>query len=843
MLKHLLRESSQIPLDFVRQLAQVPGVAKACNVRSCSTSSSSTCLPLTTPVYMIWGANTDVGKTLVSAGLAAATKRSNRLLTFIKPVQTGFPKDSDARLVALASGATPSLGAHAARLDGLHSADTSEAGSYDTARTLFAWTDPVSPSVAAQTEGHAVTDAQLHTAVLAGLNDAADLCHQHNLPGITFVETAGGPASPAPSGSLQCDCWRHLRLPAILVGDARLGGISTSVTAYETLRSRGYDVPIIVLAAGSHARPNRDAIQANVRAETDVVLLPHPLPALPASKNRTALDGALQEWLQNCAAAFDALLAQLVSQHQQRMILLGEAQSAAKKNFWWPFTQHSTVLQDSVTVIDSRCGESFAVYQPGNKSDAAAQLQMQYDACASWWTQGISAELQPRLVSSMAYAAGRYGHVIFPENTHQPALHLAQKLLDGVGQGWAGKVFFSDNGSTAIEVAIKMAMRKYKHDRPGIIFARSPSDAGTRTHTQAACDSHAELHVIGLTNGYHGDTLGAMDAVAETPYNNDDQTPWFRSRGLFLQPPTVGLTQGQWQVSIPSKMWDYLKQHAGSQMDDGQLTFPRREGVFGQRQDAQDAYAAYIASHWQQYEAGRAVRIAACIMEPVLQGAGGMVMIDPAFQRAMAQHCQEHNIPVILDEVFSGIWRLGHLSAADMLGIKPDIACYAKLLTGGMLPLSATLATNSIFEAFQHDSKLKALLHGHSYTAHAIGCSAAVTALDLYTDPACNPNLREPDQQTASPSLVELWDEQIVDQLSRHARVQKLTVLGTVFAAELKTEGVSGYGATEAIQVAKDLRLRGIYARPLGNVVYLMVTPTTAQETCKRLLQELHSVL
>ncbi len=97
---------------------------------------------------------------------------------------------------------------------------------------------------------------------------------------------------------------------------------------------------------------------------------------------------------------------------------------------------------------------------------------------------------------------------------------------------------------------------------------------------------------------------------------------------------------------------------------------------------------------------------------------------------------------------------------------------------GGMLPLSATLATNSVFEAFQHDSKLKALLHGHSYTAHAIGCSAAVTALDLYTDPACNPNLREPDQQTASVSLVELWDEQIVDQLSRHARVQKLTVLG-----------------------------------------------------------------
>ncbi len=93
----------------------------------------------------------------------------------------------------------------------------------------------------------------------------------------------------------------------------------------------------------------------------------------------------------------------------------------------------------------------------------------------------------------------------------------------------------------------------------------------------------------------------------------------FQSRGLFLQPPTVGLTQGQWQISIPSEMWDFVNRNAGSQMDDVQLTFPRREGVFRQRQDVQDAYASYIASHWQQYESGRPVRIAACIMEPVLQ--------------------------------------------------------------------------------------------------------------------------------------------------------------------------------------------------------------------------------
>lgn len=100
------------------------------------------------------------------------------------------------------------------------------------------------------------------------------------------------------------------------------------------------------------------------------------------------------------------------------------------------------------------------------------------------------------------------------------------------------------------------------------------------------------------------------------------------------------------------------------------------------------------------------------------------------------------------------------------------------IYAGGMLPLSATLATNSIFTAFQDDSKLKALLHGHSYTAHAIGCSAAVTALDMYTDPACNPNLCKTHGENGCSHLVELWDEKLVHQLSEHKRVQKLVVLG-----------------------------------------------------------------
>ncbi|CAI7863164.1 unnamed protein product, partial [Closterium sp. NIES-53] len=113
----------------------------------------------------------------------------------------------------------------------------------------------------------------------------------------------------------------------------------------------------------------------------------------------------------------------------------------------------------------------------------------------------------------------------------------------------------------------------------------------------------------------------------------------------------------------------------------------------------------------------------------VLHGAGGMVMIDPLFQRSLVSFCRAHAIPVIFDEVFAGCWRLGHQSAAELLGCSPDIACYAKLLTGGMIPLAVTLASSSVFDAFYGSSKLDALLHGHSYTAHPAGCAAACVSL------------------------------------------------------------------------------------------------------------------
>lgn len=447
--------------------------------------------------------------------------------------------------------------------------------------------------------------------------------------------------------------------------------------------------------------------------------------------------------------------------------------------------------------------------------------------------QGVSAEAVPPMARAVGHALSRYGHVIFPQNVHEPALQLAHRALELVGGDWASRVFFTDNGSTAIEVALKMAFRKYMVD-----------------HGILEDDSGVQLEVLGLADAYHGDTLGAMDAVAPSPYNGRKQTPWFTGRGLFLDAPTVGLQGGDWKVMLPDDML------AGSGAETVKTAvFKSLDDVFSNASAAPRAefYRQQIEARMQQHLANNpATALGACIMEPVLQGAGGMQLIDPEFQRAMAAVCKAHGIPLIVDEVFTGFWRLGHPSGASLLGITPDIACYAKLLTGGVVPMALTLATDAVFRSFEGNSKAYALLHGHSYTAHPVGCSAALQALATFTDPGVNANLCSPGAQgrcqngnqctTSCSRLLPLWDEERVQQLSRKEGVERIVALGTVLAVELKASA-TGYTSNAAVGVVAELRQRGVFTRPLGNVVYVMVTPMTSRKQCNVLLTALEKSL
>jgi len=223
-------------------------------------------------------------------------------------------------------------------------------------------------------------------------------------------------------------------------------------------------------------------------------------------------------------------------------------------------------------------------------------------------------------------------------------------------------------------------------------------------------------------------------------------------------------------------------------------------------------------------------------MEAVMHGAGGMDLIDPLFQHQLAKAAKARKVPVVMDEVFAGLWRLGRESPCHLARIEPDVACYAKLLTGGTLPLAVTLATEDVFETFRGQEKSDGLLHGHSYTAHPIGCSVAIAALDAYKDPEFNPNL-----DIASGISKDMWPNCQVVALSNHPAVRRVVALGTVLVIELKEpEGsVGGYTSQASKPVVAALRKHGIFARPLGNVVYFMVTPTTDVKKCAMLASTL----
>lgn len=370
-------------------------------------------MPLSTPAFAVFGANTGVGKTLVSAGLAAALLSSPSpsvsSVAYLKPLQTGYPADSDAHFVFSRTPAllrasypratrlvascrtlfpSPAVGAEAEPLHEsqekvlTYGGDGSEETKLLACRTVYAWRQPVSPHLAAEREGMVAEDDDVRGCVEQwlleeGVGESGEVWK--------LLETAGGVASPGASGTLQCDLYRPFRLPAILVGDGRLGGISSTLSAYETLILRGYDVSAIILE--DRDLSNDKFLLSYLRNRVHVLTLPQ----IPEDASDD-----LTDWFSESSSVFNFLKDGLQSFHSRRIERLNSMQRKSKDLLWWPFTQHNLVPQDSVTVIDSRCGENFSVCKI---KDNKMMLVPQFDACASWWTQGPDSNLQAIFVA------------------------------------------------------------------------------------------------------------------------------------------------------------------------------------------------------------------------------------------------------------------------------------------------------------------------------------------------------------------------------------------------------------------------------------------------------------
>lgn len=277
-----------------------------------------------------------------------------------------------------------------------------------------------------------------------------------------------------------------------------------------------------------------------------------------------------------------------------------------------------------------------------------------------------------------------------------------------------------------------------------------------------------EVAVVTQNGCYHGDTLGCMDMCAPTVFNLG-QHSWYVPRTLSFAPPTLAWTQGTLQVHLPEGV--QCKEQEGT----------TRFGSHGQAFDLvsraktplAEAYRQWIKDEMRAFTSRPdAPVLAAVLLEPVLMGAGGMLVVDPLFQRVLVEEARSVGMVVVMDEIASGLHRLCTPSASmTFLGVRPDIACFGKTLSGGYLPLAVTLTSEEVFMAFQGDSKTDALLHGHSYTANPVACAAAVRALETYQAQVV---------AKQGPGPAGVWDEQRVRHLSTLKTVGRAICLGTV---------------------------------------------------------------
>ena len=422
-----------------------------------------------------------------------------------------------------------------------------------------------------------------------------------------------------------------------------------------------------------------------------------------------------------------------------------------RAHVWHPYTQMLT-RPDPLPIVR---GEGVYLFT----EDGRRLL----DGTSSWWVN-IHGHAHPRLNEALARQARDIEHVIFANCTHRPGVELAERLAAVLPRGLT-RVFYSDNGSTAVEVAMKMASQYW-------------SNQGQRRRT-----------FITLHHAYHGDTVGAMSA-SET--------------SLFTEP-------------FAPMLFDVVRAHAPYcyRCPLG-LEHPRCEGdCLGEVRPTGVDEQAWGETLGQQLERHGA-EVAAVLVEPMLQGAGGMIVWPPEFLAGVRRLCDRYGTLMIADEVLTGFGRTGRLFACEHAGVSPDIICLSKAVTGGYLPLGVTAATERIYEAFLSTDRARTFFHGHSVTGNPLACAVALASLELIEETAA----------VAKVNQIERWLRRGLEPLVSHRAVGDVRVIGGVGIVELvsdkQTKSAGGYLDEAGPKLTQAFLDRGLLLRPLGNVIYAM---------------------
>lgn len=392
-----------------------------------------------------------------------------------------------------------------------------------------------------------------------------------------------------------------------------------------------------------------------------------------------------------------------------------------ENHIWHPFTQMKTAAAPLHVVRAKDCTLFTA--------DGAAYI----DAISSWWVN-IHGHCNEAIANAIADQAKTLEHVIFAGFIHTPAIELSKKLIRML-PGNFSKVFFSDDGSTSVEVALKMAIQ-YWHNQ-----------------------DITKTTIIAFDNAYHGDTFGAMSVAERNAFNAAFNPFLFEVKRLPL--PTAE------NISLVKEQF---------------ATIAKNENV------------------------------AAFIFEPLVQGAAGMLMYEAKYLDELIALAKEYDIICIADEVMTGFGRTGRNFAIEYLQNKPDIICLSKGITGGFMPLGVTVCTQIIYDAFYADDNMKTFFHGHSYTANPLACAAANASMEILMSEQCQERI----------NAIALSHRSFASTINNHPFVKQVRQMGTIMAIELNTSEHSSYFNNIQSKAYQYYLSRGIFLRPLGNIVYIM---------------------
>jgi len=395
-----------------------------------------------------------------------------------------------------------------------------------------------------------------------------------------------------------------------------------------------------------------------------------------------------------------------------------------KQYVWHPFTQ----MQGASDPIHIVSGDG--IWLKDNKGNKYL------DGVSSWWVN-LHGHGNPYIAQAIAKQAKTMEHVMFDTFTHQPATALAKQLVKLAGNPFK-KVFYSDNGSTAVEVALKMAIQFW--------------------HNQ----QKSKPIIIAFKDAYHGDTFGSMSVGARNIFNRAFEPYLFDVK--YIDVPVENKTNSIKQFKT------ILKEYKNN--------------------------------------------IAAFVFEPLVLGASGMIMYLPETLDELILLAKKNNILCIADEVMTGFGRTGKWFATHYLKNKPDIMAISKGITGGFMPLGATLCTQEVFNAFLNTKKSannKTFFHGHSYTANPIACAAANASMDLLKNKNCLKQITAIKQQ----------HEKFIKKIQHHKNIAKAEVTGTILAVRIKSNS-NGYLNPLREKIYPFFLERNIILRPLGNVIYVL---------------------